>query len=1536
MFYPCSPENLPCKFQISSDVSLTGDILSYTDIVDDLGKDKIRAYYVYNSVVTEDNDGLIVEIPDELKGATVIRTPSRWNNHDPQNLVLDFEDDFEALYVAVDDEDIPTFIRSDTRYVPYQPQGTDGGGYSQSLVLYVGGQLKQMRLYKYDFGDHDKTGLFSIPGVCYGGQEGCDTLNYIVFVQPNKQCSGVTSSIPDAFNRYRFCLKASELDSFDEEMAAMLACNAKYGSGTEFCAVTGYDEWTYLGSDCEYDDGAGLRTFSGESYEVGSIVEFDPVRSIATIKVEDEEYTRAVRGSLDFEYVLDDEINRRMIAVTVNGMQARIDDVEDFSDISMVLVEPATAACGDENPPSGEPCSLYTISANDFFSSASASYDGDVIVATGYTSEPIHVRVDDQDRSFHMAGGPVVGTIPTDDGKGVRVEVTVDLYGQIVNFAPTLIADLESHTKSSCSDRTNKTPIQLYASGSFDIWDDLPSNPNEYYWYEDYRLVTEHLWGQGTHVTIPAYSLGYGVHTITLVVRDNYGVTATDRLEVQVVDDSPPSLTIPADIIRFLVPPEEAPVYIDIGQATASDGCFGSPVVTNDAPQDGMFGPGAHTVTWTADDGAGNVTTKLQKVYVSQPYEASKCSVWNVDVELRDSVNQLRAAIRNCGDLQDCLVDVSAFTGALHSLAARIQQDGTGDAGLDSQIVAKLDQAGGFLEGAEADLLLSNESGQDAATLRAGAVQKVTDALGALDGLAQLLYPSDRIDGVWKDGQITTSAVTMNFYVQTYATGSTLIIASPDGDTAYAFLDEDASDGFDANDLGGRGHRLTAAFSGNTEGTATLTLLGETPRTYIISRWFAASVSDGLSGIYKDSPSSAQPGASATTVSMNAFVQSYEDSWIAILTPDAVNFEVFLNPEKRSGADVDAMGGGAHLYGLFTGDGTGKASIVYPDGSIGHLDLNRWFPISSSAGISGRVTTASGTPLAAVEMTCSDVDSAVTDASGNYAIQPCPGWSGTVTPSKSGWFFIPGSRTYAGLDSDRANQDYVASESQSETVILSGSVTTASMQGISGVLMTFGGGGTETTDGLGDYTHEVLYNWSGTLTPSKAGYTFFPSSKTITNATESQTHDFVGTPVNVVISGTVSRSSDSAPLSGVSISYTGGSTATDASGYYSFAVSPGWSGTVTPSKSGYTFSPASKTFTNVTVSQTQDFVGTTLNVVVSGTVSRSSDSVPLSGVSISYTGGSTTTDGSGYYSFEVSPGWSGTVTPSKSGYTFSPASKTINNVSSDQSQDFVGTLQDVTVSGLVYQNEAGLGVSGVAGVVITYHDFLYSTGSATTTDGSGYYSFEVKYGWSGTLMPSKAGYDFSPPSRSLSNVTSNQTDQNFQGATQMFTISGTITASPGSQPLFDTTVSYGDGSTNTDSSGYYSFDVPYGWSGTVTPSRIGFSFNPPSRSYSNVTSDQADQDFGAELDMVNVTGTITSSTNGQPMAGVAVNSTGSGWMPSTTTDASGNYLLILAAGTDAVVTPSKAGTTFSPPSRSYTNLTSGQSGQDFVGVPDIE
>ncbi len=54
------------------------------------------------------------------------------------------------------------------------------------------------------------------------------------------------------------------------------------------------------------------------------------------------------------------------------------------------------------------------------------------------------------------------------------------------------------------------------------------------------------------------------------------------------------------------------------------------------------------------------------------------------------------------------------------------------------------------------------------------------------------------------------------------------------------------------------------------------------------------------------------------------------------------------------------------------------------------------------------------------------VKNVITDASGNYSLLVSNHWSGTLTPSKSGYTFTPASKSYADVQSDLYAQDYTA------------------------------------------------------------------------------------------------------------------------------------------------------------------------------------------------------------------------------------------------------------------------------------------------------------------------------------------------------------------------------------------------------------------------------------------------------------------------------------------------------------------------------
>jgi hypothetical protein len=80
-----------------------------------------------------------------------------------------------------------------------------------------------------------------------------------------------------------------------------------------------------------------------------------------------------------------------------------------------------------------------------------------------------------------------------------------------------------------------------------------------------------------------------------------------------------------------------------------------------------------------------------------------------------------------------------------------------------------------------------------------------------------------------------------------------------------------------------------------------------------------------------------------------------------------------------------------------------------------------------------------------------------------------------------------------------------------------------------------------------------------------------------------------------------------------------------------------------------------------------------------------------------------------------------------------------------------------------------------------------------------------------------------------------------------YNISGKITCNGSGFPGVTLMFSNNGGTTTTGTSGKYSHNVPYGWSGTAAPEKPGYTFIPSSKTYNFVTIDQANQDYAAEL-----------------------------------------------------------------------------------------
>ncbi len=295
--------------------------------------------------------------------------------------------------------------------------------------------------------------------------------------------------------------------------------------------------------------------------------------------------------------------------------------------------------------------------------------------------------------------------------------------------------------------------------------------------------------------------------------------------------------------------------------------------------------------------------------------------------------------------------------------------------------------------------------------------------------------------------------------------------------------------------------------------------------------------------------------------------------------------------------------------------------------------------------------------------------------------------------------------------------------------------------------------------------------------------------------------------------------SGSVGMQGVAMKGLPGTWFSDGSGHYGARVDRGWTGTVTPEKEGYVFSPASKVYHNLIRSQTnEDYTASVLTFTISGNVG-------IPGVTMKGLPGSPVTGPNGSYTAQIQYGWAGTVTPVREGYVFEPARRTCHVIKRNiGSQDYHAKVRTHTISGDV--GTGGVRMEGLPGNVVS-------------APPDGRYSVTVPYGWSGTVVPKKDGYAFEPASLLFESVRSNHRGDHRVRADTVV-ISDVVQVN-GEQPLSGVKVTSDPGGASdvTDSQGRYRIRVPYGWTGSLRLAKKDYEFPEPLR-YTNVTNHLVD------------------------------------------------------------------------------------------------
>lgn len=260
--------------------------------------------------------------------------------------------------------------------------------------------------------------------------------------------------------------------------------------------------------------------------------------------------------------------------------------------------------------------------------------------------------------------------------------------------------------------------------------------------------------------------------------------------------------------------------------------------------------------------------------------------------------------------------------------------------------------------------------------------------------------------------------------------------------------------------------------------------------------------------------------------------------------------------------------------------------------------------------ISGRVQSQSS-GLKGVTMTLSGSASKTTTTleDGSYSFTGlAPGGNYKVTPSRLNVTFTPASRSFTGLNANQTNVNFAPAP-----VVISG-VIKVGASGLGGVRVTLTSPGlapravtTATSGSIGSFRFANLpAGRTYTITPSKLSHRFTPTSRTYSNLLINQTAaNFAATLVTYSISGKVIKPGTTQGISGVTMTITSPTPAgftprtvqTNSYGNYTFTGLPsGRNYTIKPTKSGFTFNPTQRTFTNLSgnmsASATPKFEGT--------------------------------------------------------------------------------------------------------------------------------------------------------------------------------------------------------------------------------------------------------------------------------------------------------------------------------------------------------
>ncbi|HWS70570.1 MAG TPA: pre-peptidase C-terminal domain-containing protein, partial [Thermoanaerobaculia bacterium] len=327
--------------------------------------------------------------------------------------------------------------------------------------------------------------------------------------------------------------------------------------------------------------------------------------------------------------------------------------------------------------------------------------------------------------------------------------------------------------------------------------------------------------------------------------------------------------------------------------------------------------------------------------------------------------------------------------------------------------------------------------------------------------------------------------------------------------------------------------------------------------------------------------------------------------------------------------------------------------------------------------------------------------------------------------------------------------------------------------------------------------------------------------------------------------------SGSAGVAGATLSTGSVSATSDASNNYTLSGLAAGSYNVTPSKSGCTFSPASSSVTITSANVT----GVNFTATCTTPTFSIGGNAGTSGATVTAGSQSATSDASSNYSMSGFVAGTYTVTPSKSGCTFSPASSSVTITSANVTANFTATCGTGDT-----QLTSGVAVTGqsVAVGAWKYYYINVPAGATNLTFATTAATGDVDIFTQSGAKPTSSTY-ICRPYTSSGNETCSATNPvsgtwwlGVNGyAAGSFTVTGTVTTPTatysisGSAGTSGATVSVGSASATSDASNNYTIAGLANGTYTVTPSKSGCTFSPASLSVSIGGASVTGQNFTA-------------------------------------------------------------------------------------------